>query len=163
MNLPLSAVCAVLRVWRDQVVGGGCHDSGVTEARVLRRIDDPVVAAAPAAIRIRTRIQPTVAEAATLTAIAEFLGSVYRKELAGRISLGRLDRKAQVAWRAERKQALTAGSSSRWAGAITRVVEDQYQLGMRTLASHVGDLRAAVQVLEGAVRVAPGQIRARQR
>jgi IS605 OrfB family transposase len=119
----------------------------VAKGRVLRRIGDPVVAAAPAGTRIRTRIHPTVEEAAALTAIGEFLGSVYRGELAGRIGLGRLVSKAQVAWRAERKQALTVVSSSRWAGAITRAVEDQYQLGMRGLAAHVTDLRAAVEVL----------------
>ncbi len=43
---------------------------------------------------------------------------------------------------------LTAVSSSRWAGTITRAVEDQYQLGVRGLAAQVADLRAAVEVLE---------------
>jgi IS605 OrfB family transposase len=124
---------------------------------VLRRIGDPVVAAAPAAIRIRTRIHPTVEEAAALTAIGEFLGSVYRSELAGRISLGRLDHKAHAEWRVERKKALTAVSSSRWAGAITRAVEDQYQLGMRGLAAHVGELRSAVQVLQTRCGLRPGE------
>ena len=47
-------------------------------------------------------------------------------------------------WRAQRKQAVTAVASSRWAGAITRAVEDQYQLGMRALSAHVTDLRQAV-------------------
>jgi hypothetical protein len=96
---------------------------------VLRRIGDPVVAAAPGGVRIRTRIDPTAAEAEALSAIGELLGSMYRCELAGRVGLGRLDHEAHAVWRAERKQALTAVSSSRWAGAITRAVEDQYQLG----------------------------------
>ncbi len=105
-------------------------------SKPLRRIGDPVVAAAPAGVRIRTRIHPSAEEAAALTAIGQFLGSVYRSELAERIRLGRLDHKAHAAWRAERKQALTAVSSSRWAGTITRAVEDhQYQLGMRGLAA----------------------------
>ena len=39
------------------------------------------------------------------------------------LGLGRLDRPTQALWRAERKQAVTAASSSRWAGAITRAVE----------------------------------------
>ena len=51
--------------------------------------------------------------------IGALLGSVYRGELAGRVRLGRLDLKAHAVWRAQRKQALTAVSSSRWAGAIT--------------------------------------------
>lgn len=118
-------------------------------SKLLRRIGDPVVAGGPAGVRIRTRIHPSAEEAAALTAIGQLLGSVYRSEVAGRIGLGRLDHRAHAAWRAQRKQALTAVSSSRWAGAITRAVEDQYQLGLRGLAAHVRDLRAAVQVLEG--------------
>jgi hypothetical protein len=113
----------------------------------LRRIGDPVVAAAPAGVRIRTRIHVSETEAAALTAIGILLGSVYRGELAERVGRGRLDRKSHALWRAQRKQALTASSSSRWAGAITRAVEDQYQLGMRGLTAHVADLRAAARAI----------------
>jgi hypothetical protein len=60
----LSVVAA--RMWR---MAGG---------RALRRIGDPVVAAAPKGVRIRTRIRLTEVEAAALTAIGELLGSVYR-------------------------------------------------------------------------------------
>jgi hypothetical protein len=127
-------------------------------SKPLRRIGDPVVAAAPAGVRIRTRIRPTAQEAAALTMIGDFLGSVYRSELAARVRLGRLGRKARAQWRAERKQALTVVSSSRWAGAITRAVEDQYQLGMRGLAAHVADLRAAIEVLEARCALRPGEV-----
>ena len=106
-----------------------------------------MVAAAPMGVRIRTRIHPSADEAAALSAIGEFLGSVYRGELAGRIRAGVLNRDSRAVWRGERKQAITAVSSSRWAGAITRAAEDQYQLGMRGLAAHVSDLGAAVAVL----------------
>jgi hypothetical protein len=124
----------------------------------LRRVADPVVAAPPAGVRIRTRIYVSPAEAAALGAIGAFLGSVYRGELAERIERGVLDRDGHAGWRAERKQAVTAVSSSRWAGAITRAVEDQYQLGMRGLAAHVADLRAAVQVLAARCAVRPGEL-----
>ncbi|MDT5278857.1 MAG: hypothetical protein QOJ20_52 [Mycobacterium sp.] len=129
----------------------------MAEAKALHAIGDPVVAAAPAGVRIRSRIHPTVEEAQALTAIGEFLGSAYRGELAGRIRCGVLDRGGQLAWRAERKQELTTVSSSRWAGAITRAAEDQYQLGMRRLAAHVTDLGAAVQVLERKCALRPGE------
>jgi IS605 OrfB family transposase len=109
-------------------------------------------------VRIRTRIHPTAQEAAAVTAIGELLGSVYRGELANRIRCGVLDREGHAAWRAQRKQALTAVSSSRWAGAITRAVEDQYQLGMRGLAAHVADLRAAVGVLAARCALRPGEL-----
>src|SRR5438876_6871414 len=101
----------------------------------LRRMADPVVAAGPAGARIRTRIHVSAAEAAALTAIGAFLGSVYRGELAERIRRRALDRDGRAAWRAQRKQAITEVSSSRWAGAITRTAEDQYQLGMRALTA----------------------------
>ena len=130
----------------------------MAKGRSLRRIADPIAAAAPAGVRIRTRIHPTAAEAEALTAIGELLGSLYRGELAERIRFGRLDRKAHAVWRAERKQALTASSSSRWAGAITRAVEDQYQLGMRGLATQVADLSAAVEVLEQRCATRPGEL-----
>ena len=127
-------------------------------ARALREIGDPVVAGAPVGVRIRTRIHPTAAEAQALAAIGSLLGSVYRRELAGRIRLGRLDSKAHAAWRAQRKKTLTALSSSRWAGAITRAVEDQYQLGVRVLAAQVRDLRAAVEVLAARCVLRPGEL-----
>lgn len=126
--------------------------------RSLRRIGDPVVAGGPAGVRIRTRIHASAEEAAALSAIGQYLGSVYRGELAGRIRRGALDRQGDAAWRAERKQAVTAVSSSRWAGAITRAVEDQYQLGMRGVAAHVADLRAAIEVIEARCAVPPGEL-----
>ncbi len=124
----------------------------------LRRVVDPVVAAAPAGVRIRTRIRVSEAEAAALTAIGVFLGSVYRGELAGRIDRGVLDRDGHAAWRAERKHAVTGVASSRWAGAITRAVDDQYRLGLRGVAAQVADLRAAVDVLEARCALRPGQL-----
>lgn len=71
--------------------------------------------------------------------------------------MGRVDRKEHSGWRAERKQAVTAVASSRWAGAITRAVEDQYQLGMRALEAEVTDLRAAIAVLEQRCALRPGE------
>jgi hypothetical protein len=128
----------------------------MAEVMALRRIGEPVVAAGPTGTRIRTRLHPTKDDAEALAAIGQYLGSVYRSELGARIGLGRLDQRARSEWRAECKQALTAVSSSRWAGAITRAVEDQYRLGMRALAAHVRDLRAAVQVLEARCALCPG-------
>ncbi|MGV0813879.1 hypothetical protein ABQF34_18100 [Mycolicibacterium boenickei] len=127
-------------------------------SRSLRRIADPVVVAAPAGVRVRTRIHPTAGESAVLTAIGNVLGSVYRGELVARIALGPLDPAGHAGWRANRKQALTAVSSSRWAGAITRAVDDQYLLGMRCLAAQVADLRAVIEVLAARCALRPGQL-----
>jgi IS605 OrfB family transposase len=147
----------VVLSWCGGFVGGSCQDAGVGVRVPLRRIGAPVVAGPPSGVRIRTRIHLTEAEMAALTAVGSFLGGVYRVELAGRIRAGHLDHSSQAGWRAERKQAVTAVSSSRWAGAITRAVEDQYQLGMRGLAAHVSDLRRAVEVLEARCALRPGE------
>ena len=123
----------------------------------MRRIGTPVVAAPPAGVRVRTRLHLAEDEAAALGEVGEYLGSVYRRELAHRICMGQLDRKAHAVWRAQRKQAVTAVASSRWAGAITRVTEDQYQLGMRALTARVADLRSAIAVLEHRCGLRPGE------
>jgi len=123
----------------------------------LRKIADPVVAAGPSGCRFRTRLHLSDAEAAALSEIGVFLGGCYRRELAGRVGLGRMGRDEHKRWRATRKQALTAVSSSRWAGAITRAVEDQYQLGMRGLAAHVAGMHSAVDVLERRCSLRPGE------
>ena len=129
----------------------------------MRQIEDPVVAAAPAGVRIRTRIRPTTKEADALTAIGTVLGGLYRGELAERIPLGRMDHKTHAAWRAQRKHALTAASSSRWAGAITRTVEDQYQLGMRGCGRPCGRSTCCGGGARAALRAAPRGTRTRQR
>jgi hypothetical protein len=126
--------------------------------RQLRRIGDPVVAAPPTGVRVRTRIRLTDAETSVLGAIGSFLGSVYRCELAQRVELGPLDSTTHAAWRAQRKKTVTAVSSSRWAGAITRAVEDQYQLGMRALGAHVTDLRRGIEVLATRCELRPGEL-----
>ena len=68
---------------------------------------------------------------------------LYRCEMVERIGLGWLDRASPRRRGAQkRKRAVTAVSSSRWAGAITRAVEDQYQLGIRGLATEVRGIGA---------------------
>lgn len=126
----------------------------------LRRITDPFVVASPAGLRIRTRLHPTDAEAEALEDIGRFLGGLYRTELAGRAAAGRLDRPRRAEWRRERKRTLTAVTSSRWAGAMTRAVEDQYQLGMRSAAADVASLTAAVNALTRRCAVEPGTVAA---
>lgn len=130
----------------------------MSAGKPLRKITEPVVAAGPCGVRFRTRLHLSPTEACALTEIGGFLGSLYRRELSGRICCGRLDHKAHGVWRADRKRALTAVSSSRWAGALTRAVEDQYQLGLRGLAAQVADLQCAVDVLEQRCALRPGEV-----
>ncbi|MBZ9639170.1 hypothetical protein [Streptomyces sp. PSKA30] len=74
--------------------------------------------------------------------MGEHLGHHQRADLAERVRLGSVA--VKDAQRAERKKRLTAVSSSRWAGAMTRASEDQYQLSMRCLYDARASLRRAI-------------------
>ncbi|MBM7818070.1 IS605 OrfB family transposase [Cellulosimicrobium cellulans] len=126
----------------------------------LRTIAGPFVVAPAKGVRTRTRVHLTSEEEAAVTRIGAFLGGHYLATLADRIAVGLTTGKEQARWRAERKRALTAATSSRWAGAITRTVIDSYDLGMRGLGAHVDSLTAAVKTI-GARMAAPvgGEVR----
>ncbi|BEL42054.1 hypothetical protein [Mycobacteroides abscessus] len=113
----------------------------------LRPITDPFIVASPKGVRTRTRVHLTPQEEAVLEQIGVCLGRHYRATLVDRIALGAATRREQGVWRQVRKQALTASTSSRWAGAITRTAIDSYDLGMRALNAHVDSLTAAVSTL----------------
>ncbi len=65
--------------------------------------------------------------------------------------------------RRERKQALTAEASSRWAGAITRTSNDQWELGWRNLGEQQVSLRRAIGWTEKRLALAVGKKRGRSR
>lgn len=113
----------------------------------LRPIADPFVVAPLKGVRTRTRVHLTPEEEAVLEQIGVFLGEQYRATLVDRIALGTVTKKEQGVWRQVRKQGLTASTSSRWAGAITRTAIDSYDLGMRGLNAHVDSLTAAISTL----------------
>ncbi len=62
-----------------------------------------------------------------------YLGSLASADLAARCTEGSLDAGQRARSRRARKRELTAKSSSRWAGALTRTSEDAYQLACRNL------------------------------
>jgi hypothetical protein len=99
---------------------------GGAVTRALRQIVGPFVAAAPAGARVRTRLRLTALDETVLRAVGRHLGSLAGRDLAARVREGRLDARGKAMSRRERKRALTAQSSSRWAGAITRTSEDQW-------------------------------------
>ncbi|MBD3008131.1 hypothetical protein [Streptomyces sp. 5-10] len=110
--------------------------------RVLRAIAPPFTVAAPSGARIRDRLRVDVADEQVLTLVGQHLGRHQRADLAERVAVGLVPVKDNR--RAERKKKLTAVSSSRWAGAMTRVSEDQYQLSMRCLYDERAGLRRAI-------------------
>jgi hypothetical protein len=122
----------------------------------LRPIAAPFVAGAPAGARVRTRLRVSDADAVVLRAVGALLGSLAGRDLAARCAEGRLDPKGQAESRRERKRALTAVSSSRWAGAITRTSEDAYQLAERNLWAQRASLLARLRRIESRLAVPCG-------
>ena len=113
--------------------------------RKLRTLSDPFVVAAPTGQRIRTRLHLTEAEAAVLTETGTFLGSLAAKDLAERCGLGR---GYKHLGRTERKQGLTAQTSSRLAGSITAATDDQWQLAFDNLYRDLFSLRDSIALIE---------------
>ena len=79
------------------------------------------------------------------------------RDLAARCAEGRLDAKGRAGSRARRKRTLTAQSSSRWAGAITRTSEDQVRLAGRNLRAEGTRLQARIRRIEARLPVRAGE------
>jgi hypothetical protein len=123
----------------------------------LREIAEPFVAAVPAGARVRTRLRVCPRDAEVLRAAGRHLGMLTGRDLAARCAQGRLDAPGRAESRRVRKQALTAASSSRWAGAITRTSEDAWQLASRNLAAERATLKARVRKIEARAAVPAGK------
>ena len=89
----------------------------------------------PSGVTIKTRLGPSPAQEQALREVGALLGALYRCDLVTRLSQGRLDARGKAESRRVRKKDLTAGSSWRWAGSITRATQDQYDLGIRALTA----------------------------
>jgi hypothetical protein len=145
--------CPIGRAGR---AGLGCV-RGAAVSQVLREIAAPYVAPVPAGVRVRARLRVSARDAEVVTAVGRHLGSLAGRDLAARCAQGRLDARGQAVSRAVRKRALTAESSSRWAGAITRASEDAYQLGSRNLAAERRSLQARARAVTARLAVPPGK------
>ena len=117
---------------------------------------EPFVVAPPAGARVRSRLRVDEQDAQVLAAVGRHLGSLASGDLAARCKEGRLDAESKRASRRERKRALTAASSSRWAGALTRSSEDSYGLAMRNLKAERVSLSTRVKKLTGRTRAPAG-------
>ncbi|MEV6229040.1 hypothetical protein AB0L88_14330 [Saccharopolyspora shandongensis] len=123
--------------------------------RRLRRIAASFTVAAPSGARIRDRLRVSPADERVLALVGRHLGRIARADLAERVRIG--DVSAKESGRAWRKKALTAVSSSRWAGAITRVSEDQYRLSMRCLHAERISLKQAIRTIKRRLSAPCGQ------
>ena len=111
----------------------------------LRSIDAPFVALGPSGVAIRDRLKHlTPEDEKVLRLVGEHLGSLTSRDLAARC-LHAGDHSTDT-W-AARKQGLTAASSSRWAGSITKASHDQWALSRRCQLTHIQGLEAGVRTL----------------
>jgi IS605 OrfB family transposase len=129
----------------------------------LRPVALPFVAAAPGGARVRARLRLSPEDEAVLRKVGVHLGSLAGKDLAARCAVGRLDARGRAGFRAMRKQALTAQSSSRWAGAITRTSEDQVRLAMQNLRAGRTSLQARIRRIEARLVIQAGSKSGRMR
>ena len=122
----------------------------------LRPIAGPFVAAAPAGARVRTRLRVSSLDETVLWTAGSHLGSLAGRDLAARCAGGRLEAKGQAVSRAARKRALTAESSSRRAGAITRTSEDQVRLAGQNLRGQKASLQARIRRVRARLAIPAG-------
>ena len=122
----------------------------------LRPIAEPFVVAPPSGARTRTRLRTTADDDAVLEALGSHLGALAGADLAQRCAEGRLDAKATALSRRGRKQRMTADSSSRWAGAITRCSEDAWQLAKRNLGAEAKSLQSRIRAISRRLRLPVG-------
>lgn len=124
----------------------------------MRSLAAPFVVAPPSGARIRTRLRLSAADEPVLRLVGAHLGRLAGADLAARCRLGN-----GADQRAARKRALTAGASSRWAGAITRTSGDQWQRGSTNLLDTRVGLRHAAARIRARLGVPVGQRRGRVR
>ncbi|MFB7931594.1 IS200/IS605 family accessory protein TnpB-related protein [Streptomyces sp. NPDC056039] len=111
----------------------------------LREVAAPFVALGPSGVAVRDRLKHlTPEDEKVLQLVGAHLGSLASKDLKARCADG-LEHSSDT-W-AARKRELTAESSSRWAGSITKATHDQWALARRGQAAHVQSLEAGVVVI----------------
>jgi hypothetical protein len=121
----------------------------------LRPIQAPFVALGPSGVAIRTRLKGLTSEDETvLRAVGAHLGTLASRDLKRRCAEG-LDHSADT-W-AERKRDLTAESSSRWAGSITKATHEQWALSRRGQFAHIQGLEAGIATIAHRLSLPVGQ------
>ena len=134
----------------------------------LRTIEAPFVALGPSGVAIRTgsRACPSGTRGAAAGRRTPGFAGFHRPQ--GPLPGGYRSR--QRPW-AARKRDLTAESSSRWAGSITKATHDQWALARRAQLAHIQNLEAGVRTIahrlslpvgEKGTKRAPGGYRSQQ-
>jgi hypothetical protein len=124
----------------------------------MRRIAAPFLVAPPSGARIRTRLRVSAADERVLRQVGAQLGRLAGQDLSRRCRIGPGEDQRSI-----RKQALTAACSSRWAGAITRTSNDQWERAYRNLLDARVGLGRAARKLRARLAVPAGERRGRTR
>jgi IS605 OrfB family transposase len=120
----------------------------------LRTISPSFVVSGPSGVVVRTRLRVTEAEERVLGEVGALLGSLASCDLAARCRDGLSHDKDR--W-AARKREVTAFSSSRWAGSITKASHDQWGLARRGQVAHLKSLDAAIAMVSHRLSVPVGE------
>jgi len=119
--------------------------AGVGGRGVLRSIASSLVVPGPSGVAVRGRLKGVSGmDMAVLRQVGAHLAALAGQDLVRRCRAGLGH--DNVAW-AARKRDLTAVSSSRWAGSITKATHDQWALARRTQAAYLANLDAAVAAI----------------
>ena len=121
----------------------------------LRAIAPSFVASPVTGVCIRDRIKGlTAVDERVLRLVGGHLGRLAAGDLARRVRDG-LGHDSER-W-ADRKRDLTAMSSSRWAGSITKATNDQWSLARRAQRAHIQSLQAGVAMIRHRLSLAVGE------
>ncbi|GAB2961530.1 IS200/IS605 family element transposase accessory protein TnpB [Streptomyces pseudoechinosporeus] len=126
----------------------------------LRVLAPPRLAEHSGAMAIRTRLHLSERDERVLAELGDFLGELANRDLAERIFLGAEHTAEDFA---RRKRELTALSSSRWAGTLTRGSNDQWALARRAQAAHLAELEQAIATVSARLSVPVGACHAKSR
>ncbi|WTJ89993.1 IS200/IS605 family accessory protein TnpB-related protein [Streptomyces sp. NBC_01537] len=115
----------------------------------------PFVVPGPSGVAVRDRLKRLTAEDdRVLRLVGAHLGALASRDLKARCS-DSLEHSAD-AW-AARKQGLTALSSSRWAGTLTKASHDQWALSRRCQAAHIHSLEAGIRAIRHRLSLPVGE------
>ncbi|MFJ8718307.1 IS200/IS605 family accessory protein TnpB-related protein [Streptomyces violaceus] len=121
----------------------------------LREMAAPFVALGPSGVAVRDRLKHlTPEDEKVLRLVGAHLGSLASKDLKARCA-DRLEHSTDT-W-AARKRKLTAESSSRWAGSITKATHDQWALARRGQMAHLQSLEAGVRTIRHRLSLPVGE------
>jgi IS605 OrfB family transposase len=99
-------------------------------------------------LAIKTRLHLSIQDELVLRALGDHLGQLANLDLRAALAGG-------TTW-SDRKRSLSAASSSRWAGAITRETNDQLRLAKMAQGRHRDGLVAAIAAIEVRLTIPAG-------